>query len=210
MEWSLLLNYREALWQGFLMTVKITVVAGFGAFILGVLLACLRQLSLGLFSPWIGAYVEFMRNLPVVVKVFYLYFALGWDAWTAAWVGLTIHQSAYICDAIDAGFRSIAREQTEAAWALGHGRIDIFRLVLLPQAWSVSIPSITNQLIEVLKNSSVAMLISLQELTFHVQQIETDTFRGFEAAVVVTAVYVSIAFLISGIAARLEKRTELR
>lgn len=210
MNWWVLWEYREVLWQGFLMTVQITIVAGIGAFAIGVWLACLRQLSLGLITPWIGAYVEFMRNLPAVVKVFFLYFVMGWDAWTAAAVGLALHQSAYICDAVDSGFRSIAREQTEAAWALGHSRSDIFRMVLLPQAWSVSIPSITNQLIEVLKNSSVAMLISLQELTFQVQQIETDTFRGFEAATFVTLVYVAMAFSIAAVASRLEKRAELR
>lgn len=210
MNWSVLWDYREALWQGFLMTVQITVAAGIGAFLIGVLLACMRQLSLGVLTPWIAAYVEFMRNLPAVVKVFFLYFVMGWDTWTAAVVGLTLHQSAYICDAVDSGFRSIPREQTEAAWALGHSRTEIFRLVLLPQAWSISIPSITNQLIEVLKNSSVAMLISLQELTFQVQQIETDTFRGFEAATFVTVVYFAVAFTIASIAGRLEKRAELR
>ena len=210
MKWWVLWDYREALWQGFLMTVQITIVAAIGAFAIGVWLACLRQLSLGLVNPWISAYVDFMRNLPAVVKVFFLYFVLGWDSWTAAVVGLAVHQSAYICDAVDSGFRSIPREQTEAAWALGHRRSDIFRFVLLPQAWAVSIPAITTQLIEVLKNSSVAMLISVQEMTFQVQQVETDTFRGFEAATFVTAAYVALAFLVAWGASRLERRFDLK
>jgi His/Glu/Gln/Arg/opine family amino acid ABC transporter permease subunit len=152
MNWSILLDYREALWHGFVMTIQITVVAGLGGFFLGVWLACLRQLSLGVVDGWISAYVELMRDLPAVVKLFFLYFVCGWGGFTATVVGLSLHHSAYICDAADAGFRSVAREQSEAAWALGHRRSDIFRLVLLPQAWSASIPSITNQLIEVLKN----------------------------------------------------------
>lgn len=210
MNWLVLWDYREALWQGFQMTIQITIVAGLAAFAIGVWLACLRQLSLGLIDPWIVAYVEFIRNLPAVVKLFFLYFVLGWSGWMAAVIGLAIHQSAYICDAVHAGFRSVAREQTEAAWALGHRRSDVFRFVLLPQVWAISIPSITTQLIEVLKNSSVAMLISLQEMTFQVQQVETDTFRGFEAATFVTAVYVVLAFGIAWGASRFEKRHALK
>lgn len=210
MEWSVLLGYREVLIAGFVMTVQITLVAATGALLIGVVLSCFRQLPIYMVQRLIDAYVEFIRNIPAIVKVFFLYFAMGWEAWHSAVVGLAVHQSAYICDALDSGFRSVPQEQTEASWALGHSRLEIFRFVLLPQIWSVSLPSITNQLIEVLKNSSIVMLIGVQELTFQAQQIEADTFRGFEAATVVTAVYILLAFSIAAGATYVERRVSRR
>jgi len=210
MHWSVLATYWQAILHGLWVTVQITVWGGIGAFVIGVALGCLHQLPGYLLRRAIDAYVEFIRNIPAVVKVFFLYFVLGWEGWESAVVGLAIHQSAYICDAVDAGFRSVPREQAEASWALGHSRLEVFRYVLLPQTWTVSLPSITNQLIEVLKNSSIVMLIGVQELTFQAQQIETDTFRGFEAATAVTAIYVVLAFAIAGATAWFERKVARR
>ncbi|CAN1549336.1 HisM ABC-type amino acid transport system, permease component [Burkholderiaceae bacterium] len=210
MHWSVILTYRDALINGLVVTVQITVCAAIGAFVLGVILAFLRQLPVYVLKRLVDAYVEFIRNIPAIVKVFFLYFVMGWEGWQSAVVGLAIHQSAYICDALDAGFRSVPREQSEASWALGHSRFATFRFVLLPQIWVVSLPSITNQLIEVLKNSSIVMLIGVQELTFQAQQIEADTFRGFEAATVVTAIYIMLAFGIAGGASWFERKVARR
>ena len=210
MHWSVILTYRDALINGLVVTVQITICAAIGAFLLGVILACLRQLPFYFLKRLVDVYVEFIRNIPSIVKVFFLYFVMGWEGWQSAVVGLAIHQSAYICDALDAGFRSVPREQSEASWALGHNRFATFRFVLLPQIWVVSLPSITNQLIEVLKNSSIVMLIGVQELTFQAQQIEADTFRGFEAATVVTAIYIMLAFGIAGGASWFERKVARR
>lgn len=210
MHWSVIATYWEAILTGLSVTVQITVCAAVGAFCLGIILGCMHQLPSYFVRRGIDVYVEFIRNIPAIVKVFFLYFVMGWEGWQSAVVGLAIHQSAYICDAVDAGFRSIAREQTEASWALGHSRLDVFRYVLLPQIWIVSLPSITNQLIEVLKNSAIVMLIGVQELTFQAQQIETDTFRGFEAATVVTLIYILLAFSIAGAATWFERKVTRR
>jgi polar amino acid transport system permease protein len=210
MHWGVLANYWGAILNGLSVTVQITVCAALGAFILGIILGCLHQMPSYFLRRCIDAYVEFIRNIPAIVKVFFLYFVMGWEGWQSAVVGLAIHQSAYICDAIDSGFRSVAREQSEASWALGHSHFEIFRFVLLPQIWVVSLPSITNQLIEVLKNSSIVMLIGVQELTFQAQQIETDTFRGFEAASAVTSIYIVLAFAIVGAANWFERKVTRR
>lgn len=210
MHWGVLANYWGALLTGLFVTVQITVCAALGAFILGIILGCLHQMPSYFMRCCIDAYVEFIRNIPAIVKVFFLYFVMGWEGWQSAVVGLAIHQSAYICDAIDSGFRAISREQSEASWALGHSHFEIFRFVLLPQIWVVSLPSITNQLIEVLKNSSIVMLIGVQELTFQAQQIETDTFRGFEAASVVTLIYIVLAFAIVGAANWFQRKVTRR
>lgn len=206
MHWAVLSDYWPAILHGLSVTLQITIVAALGALCIGVLIGCRHQTRSYALRRVIDAYVELIRNVPAIVKVFFLYFVLGWEGMESAIVGLAIHQSAYICDAVDAGFRSIPKEQSEAAWALGHSRSEVFIHVLLPQTWAVSMPSITNQLIEVLKNSSIVMLIGVQELTFQAQQIESDTFRGFEAATAVTAIYVTLAFGIAWLAHRFEHR----
>ena len=106
MHWSVILTYRDALINGLVVTVQITVCAAIGAFVLGVILAFLRQLPVYVLKRLVDAYVEFIRNIPAIVKVFFLYFVMGWEGWQSAVVGLAIHQSAYICDALDAGFRA--------------------------------------------------------------------------------------------------------
>ena len=116
----------------------------------------------------------------------------------AAVLGLSIHQSSYIADVLDAGFRSVPREQSEAAWACGHSRLQILHHVLLPQVVTTVMPPLTSQFIEIVKNSAVAMLLGIKELTFQTQNIDVETFRGFEAATAVTVIYLALSLTIAG------------
>jgi polar amino acid transport system permease protein len=206
MRWSVLWDYREALVSGLVLTVEITALTLVGALLLGTLVACVRQLPSYAIAQAMRAYVEVTRNIPSVVKVFFLYFVLGLDALPAAVLGLSVHQSSYISDVLDAGFRSIPREQSEAAWACGHSRLEIFRYVLLPQVWVMVLPPLTSQFIEIVKNSAAAMLLGIKELTFQTQNIDVETFRGFEAATAVTLIYLSLALSISWTSSLLERR----
>lgn len=206
MRWSVIWEYREALWTGLLFTLQITFLSALGAFILGTALACLKQLPSFAIGRLVATYVEVIRNIPSVVKVFFLYFVAGLDAMPAAVLGLAMHQSSYICDVLDSGFRSIAREQSEAAWACGFNRAQIFRYVLLPQVWAIVLPPLTSQFIEIVKNSAAAMLLGIKELTFQTQNIDVETFRGFEAATAVTVLYLLLALAIAGGMSLLERR----
>lgn len=206
MRWSVIWDYREALWTGVLLTLQITALSMIGALLLGTVLACLKQLPSYLLGRLVTTYVELIRNLPSVVKVFFLYFVVGLDALPAAVIGLSMHQSSYICDVLDSGFRSIPREQSEAAWAGGLTRAQIFLFVLLPQVWGIVLPPLTSQFIEILKNSAAAMLLGVGELTFQTQTIDVETFRGFEAATSVTLIYLMLALAIVGAAKLIETR----
>lgn len=210
MRWSVLWDYREALVSGLVLTVEITALTMVGALLLGTIVACLRQMPSFAIGRAMHAYVEVIRNIPSVVKVFFLYFVLGLDALPAAVLGLSLHQSSYISDVLDAGFRSVPREQSEAAWACGHSRLEIFLHVLLPQVWATVLPPLTSQFIEIVKNSAAAMLLGIKELTFQTQNIDVETFRGFEAATAVTLIYLSLALAISGASSLLERRIAWR
>jgi polar amino acid transport system permease protein len=198
MRWLVIWDYREALVSGLLLTIQITLLTMAGALLLGTLVACLRQLPNYFAGRAVLTYVEITRNIPSVVKVFFLYFVAGLDALPAAVLGLSLHQSSYISDVLDAGFRSVPREQSEAAWACGHNHRQIFLHVLLPQVVVIVMPPLASQFIEIVKNSAAAMLLGIKELTFQTQNIDVETFRGFEAATAVTLIYLALALTISG------------
>jgi polar amino acid transport system permease protein len=206
MRWSVIWDYRQALCSGLYLTIEITVFTMIGSLLLGTLVACLRQLPSFAIERTATVYVELIRNVPSVVKVFFLYFVAGLDALPAAVLGLSLHQSGYIADVLDSGFRSIPREQSEAAWACGHDRRQIFVHVLLPQVCAIAMPPLASQLIEIVKNSAAAMLLGIKELTFQTQNIDVETFRGFEAATAVTLIYLALALLIAGTMTLLERR----
>ena len=198
MRWSVIWDYREALLSGLAYTLAITALTMIGATLLGILVACLHQQPSYVVIRLAETYVEVIRNIPSVIKVFFLYFVAGLDAMPAAVLGLSIHQSSYIADVLDAGFRSVPREQSEAAWACGHSRLQILHHVLLPQVVTTVMPPLTSQFIEIVKNSAVAMLLGIKELTFQTQNIDVETFRGFEAATAVTVIYLALSLTIAG------------
>jgi polar amino acid transport system permease protein len=210
MHWEVIWRYREVLWTGLVFTLELSVLSIIGSLIVGVVMGCLGALPSFFLRKFVATYVEVLRNLPVVVKLFFLYFVLGLEAMPAAVIGLVTHQSAYIADLVAAGLRAVPREQSEAAYACGHGRWQIYRHILLPQALRIVAPPMTSQFIEVVKNSSTAMLIGVEELTFQTQAIESETYRGFEAATTVTLIYLVMALAIAGGMALLERRIRLR
>lgn len=198
MKWSIIWEYRETLLHGLWLTVQLSLASIVASTIVGLVLGCIGSLQSFLAKRLVGSYVELLRNIPMVVKLFFFYFAVGLDAIPAALIALTLHQSAYITDVIASGFRAVPREQFEAAYAGGLTRTQSFNHVLLPQVLRNVVPPMTTQYIEVVKNSAIAMMIGIEELTYQTQHIETETFRGFEAATIVTLAYILLCFAIAG------------
>jgi polar amino acid transport system permease protein len=157
----------------------------------------------------VAGYVEVMRNTPAIVKIFFLYFALNLGATTAAIVGLTLHQSGYIAEVVRAAIRSVPGVQVEAALSSGLKRLQIARWVVVPQALDIMIPPLTNQYVELIKNSSVAMTVGITELTFQTQQIEFETLRGFEVATAVTVAYMGLALVATATMHWLERKVRV-
>jgi polar amino acid transport system permease protein len=197
MEWSIIWNYREALFHGLLQTLQLAVIGIPCTFVLGLMLGCVASLPGPYPREIVSYFVAPMRNIPIIVKLFVFYFVLGMDALPASLLTLILHHSAYICDITTAGFRSIPREQVEAAGACGHSYPQIFRYVLLPQAIRIIKPPLTSQFVDVVKNSSVCMVVGIQDLTFQTQEIAHYTFRGFEAATAVSILYLIITTTIA-------------
>ena len=197
--WPVLWEYRETLLQGFLLTIQLFFICSALSLILGMIFGIFgtsRRLWLRLIAE---AYVEFNRNIPMIVQLFFLYFAFGMDAFFASVVGLSIHQSAYMAEVIRSGIQSLPRGQFEAGLSTGLPVTGVLRYIILPQALVIVIPPLITQFLEVLKNSSIAMTITVTELTFQTQQIESFTFRGFEAATAVTLIYLFLSLIIAAV-----------
>jgi polar amino acid transport system permease protein len=211
-DWGVLLVYRHLLWQGLLLTVQISALSMVLSLVLGGVIGLGRRMEIASVRWLCGAYIEFFRNIPLIVQLFFWYFAVGLEAFPAAVIGLTVYTSAYIAEVIRSGLQSIPRTQIEAARSFGMTPFQAIRHVVLPQALMRVIPPLGVEFINVIKNSSIAMTISVTELTFQTQQIESLTFRGFEAATAITVLYVLLALSIVLLMAAIERfvRLDLR
>jgi polar amino acid transport system permease protein len=206
-DWSVLWQYREDLVSGLAVTLAISVAGILGATVLGVLVGCLATSKSYLLQKLTGSYTVLLRNLPLLVKLVFLYYVVSLGPLTAAIAALVLHQSAPIADVVASGIRSVAVGQFDAALALGLRPVEIFRRIILPQTVRVILPPMTTQYASIVKNSAVVSLIGVADLTFQTQEINVQTFRGFEAATAATLLYAAVTFLIIGAMAR---RTQAR
>jgi len=155
-------------------------------------------------------YVEIFRNVPLLVQMFFWYFVLPellparigaaikemdppWASFFPALVCLGLFTGARIAEQVRAGIDALDSGQREAALALGLKRATIYRVILLPQAFRIILPTLTSEFMTIFKNTSVALTIGLVELTATAREINENTFRTFEAFGVVTIVYLVLA-----------------
>jgi polar amino acid transport system permease protein len=168
----------------------------------------------------VAGYVSYHRNVPTLVQLMLWYFGIfsllpqalqDWlsshDAETIlSIVALGLCQAAYFSEDMRSGLRAIPAGQAEAARALGHGYIGSMRFVMLPQAVRNAIPALINHSVSLFKNSSLAMAIGVAELTHAVKEVESQSFRAFEAYSLATVLYLSISLLIMAAGAWSAKR----
>lgn len=190
-------------------TLKLTALSGLGALAAGGIAALLR-LSDSLAARSIAwAYVEAIRNTPLLIQLLFLYFviapALGLDALSSAVIGLSLFEGAYVSEILRAGIVSIDHGQWDAARSLGMGRAAAYRLVVLPQAVRRVLPPLASQSVSLLKDSSLASVIAMAELTLRGGEIVAQTFLSFEIWFTVAALYWLVATALSGLSARLER-----
>jgi His/Glu/Gln/Arg/opine family amino acid ABC transporter permease subunit len=209
-DWAILWQYRDALASGLAITLAVSALGVVGATVLGALVGCLARSNSYLLQRLTVTYTELLRNLPLIVKLFFLYFVVGLPALPAALAALVLHQSAYIADVTASGLRSVARGQFDAGRSLGLSRSQVFLRIILPQALRVMVSPMTSQYVSIIKNSSVVALIGVTDLTFQTQQINVETFRGFEAATAATLLYMLVAGAVIAGMTRLQRRQATR
>ncbi|MGH7826491.1 MAG: amino acid ABC transporter permease [Candidatus Binatia bacterium] len=221
-DWSVLWSGQSGSWllQGVITTIEISVLGWLLAIILGILSGALRTLPFPPLRYLATFYVEFFRNVPLLVWMFFWYFAVPpllpqairewlFDHGAEFWAGtfaLGVYHGARFSEVIRSGIQSIPKTQFEAAVSTGLTEAQAYRLIIIPIAVRLVIPPMTNESLNLLKNSSIALTIGVAELTFQTRQIETYTARALEALTAGTLIYLLLCLSLSAVMALVERR----
>lgn len=197
--------------KGAAVTLQITMMAAVLALVLSFIVAFGRMASNKAVRVASTAYVEFLRGTSALVQLFYLFFMLPafgitLGAMTTAIVGLALNMSAYGAEIVRSAIQSIDKGQHEAGAALGLSRLKVLRLIVIPQAFLLMLPSFGNLLIELIKATSLVSLITLTELTFSGRQMVVTTGRTFEVWGLVLLMYFAMAYPLTWIVRLAENR----
>ncbi|OGL00130.1 MAG: hypothetical protein A3E31_06870 [Candidatus Rokubacteria bacterium RIFCSPHIGHO2_12_FULL_73_22] len=221
-QWGVLWSGQSGSWllQGVLTTLGISALAWILAAALGILSGALRTVPWRPLRAAAVFYVEFFRNVPLLVWMFFWYFGVppllprpvqdwlfnhGAEFW-AGMFALGVYHGARMSEVIRSGIQSIPRTQFEASMAMGLTTFQAYRLVIVPIALRLIVPPATNESLNLLKNSSVALTISVAELTFQTRQIETYTAKAIEALTAGTLIYLVLCVSIAAVMAWVERR----
>jgi len=207
--------YREIiafLPDGILRTFQVTLISIFFALIIGLVTGLGRISRVTIVNRIATVYVEVIRGIPLLVQLFYIYFALGrflsLDRMVAAILAMSICYGAYMGEIFRAGIQSIPKGQMEAALALGMSRRQALRLVILPQTMRVILPPIGNEFIALLKDSSLVSIVAVSDLLRRGREYASTTFFYFEAYTMVALIYLVFTLFFSKAVAIMEERLE--
>jgi glutamate/aspartate transport system permease protein len=216
-------EYWQLIVSGVYWTLAVSACSWIIALALGSVIGTIRTTT----SPWLvglgNAWVEFFRNIPLLVQMFLWYFVVpefipplkSWIVHTdpayaqfiSAVLCLGFYTSARIAEQVRAGIQSLPRGQRFAGMAIGLTTPQVYRFVLLPMGFRIIIPPLTSETMNLIKNSSVALTIGLAELTFRARELGEYTFNFFEAFTAATLIYIVIALTANRIMAVVEKKT---
>jgi glutamate/aspartate transport system permease protein len=204
-------NYLDMLLSGLVLTIETAICAWIIALAFGLVIGVMRTLPSRAASLVGFAYVEFFRNMPLLVQLFIWFFVLpelvphGLGLWlkqmpnapfyTAA-IGVGLFMSARVAEQTRAGVNSLPRGQKLAATALGLTTAQTYRYVLLPMAFRIVLPPLTSEFLSTIKNTSVAITIGLIELTGQARAMQEFSFQVFEAFTAATVLYLLINLVV--------------
>jgi His/Glu/Gln/Arg/opine family amino acid ABC transporter permease subunit len=203
-------NWRELL-DAFVNTLKVSLIAIAGAAVIGIVLGAARAYRVPVVSQLAAVYVEVIRNTPILVQIFMIFFALPQlgirlDAFTVAWLAVMIWGGAFNTENFRAGFEAVPYRYREAAYALGFGGISTFLNVTLPIGGRIALPSSINTYISVVKNTSLMYVIGYPELTTTAINIANLTLETLEALTVLAIVYLALVWGLSAAIRMLESK----
>jgi polar amino acid transport system permease protein len=198
---TLLFPYWPVYVSGTVTTLAVSALAVAFAFPLGLLGALCRVSPRRLVRWPAAAYVEVLRNVPFLVVLYIVFFALPAiglviDPFIAAVVTMSLNGSAFVVEIFRGGFAAIPPAQTQAGLSLGMGRYQVFRYVVFPQVVAVAFPALGNQVTSIVIGSSVCSVIGVQEVTYQILVVGASTFRYFEVFTLAAVMYLIATQLI--------------
>jgi polar amino acid transport system permease protein len=200
--------------NGLVVTVEITGVSLVLSLALGLVSALFRLSGSVVARAVSRAYLEAIRNTPLLVQIFFIYFVaspvLGIGRFASAVLALSLFEGAYISEIIRAGILSVPGGQWDAALSIGMGRLDAYRSVILPQAVRHALPPLTGQAISLIKDSALVSTIAVYDLTMRAQAIIAETYLTFELWFTVAALYLLMTLSLSVAASFMERRFRMK
>ncbi len=224
-QWSILWTGENGRWliRGILTTLQLSALSWLLACGLGILSGALRTAPLRPLRALATCYVEFFRNVPLLVWLFFWYFGApqalppaaqewlnrhGPEFWSAV-IALGTYHGARMSEVIRAGLQSIPNTLLEASVATGLSVGQAYRHILIPIAVRLIVPPATNEALNLLKNSSLALTIGVAELTFMTRQVETYTAKAFEALTAGTLIYLALCLGVAAIMGQVERAVRI-
>jgi polar amino acid transport system permease protein len=200
LDFAVILERWPMFLDGAVLTIQLALLATVLGFIIGTLCAMGRRSGIGWIERACGAYVEAIRNTPLLVQIFLVYFGLSslglaLPAFTVAVIALVINVGAYTTEIMRAGFDSIPKGQIEAGECLGLSPWQVYWHVILLPATERVYPALTSQFVLLMLASSICSQISAEELTAVANFVQSDTYRAFETYVLVAVLYLVLSLL---------------
>lgn len=217
-------QYHDWLVQGLILSLELAGITLLLAVPLALVVALLRLAPVAPLRALGFAYVESIRNIPLLAHMLFWYFGAPEllpevaKAWlysgnieaASAVAALTLYTAAFMAEDIRSGIRAVPGVQLEAGRALGFGFLATMRLVILPQALRVTVPPLISQTLNLWKNTSIATVIGVAEMMYQAAKVESASFRSAEAFVFATAAYLTVSLAITGLAAWYQQRYPVR
>ena len=210
-DWGYAFEVLPQLLRALLVTLEITLLGSVLALVVGLVVAVLRQARIPVLDQVLWALVEFIRSTPLLVQVFFLYFALPrfgitLSALTVGVLGLGLHYATYTSEVYRAGIEAVPRGQWEAATALSLSRARTWTGVILPQAIPRVVPALGNYVISMFKEVPLLLAISVVEVVNKAQEIGSQTFRFTEPYTIAGLLFLVLSYPASILIRRLERR----
>jgi len=203
--------------QGIIVTLELTALGMLGGFLLGFPLAVARTYSKGFFR-WLSiGYIELIRGTPMLLQLYLIGFGLPllireyfpnfvMNVFWAAVIGMMLNSAAYQAEYIRGAFTAIESGQSEAGIAIGMSKWQIIMKIIFPQAFRIMLPSWTNEIIYLLKYSSLAMLLAVPEIMYQAKVVAAETFMYAEVWLIVALIYLIFALIITQAMRIVEKK----
>ncbi len=217
-------EYLDLILQGLQTTLVLFAISWIIGLVLAIILTVIRSINFKPTQFLVAAFVEYHRNVPILIQLFVWYFGfavilpdavndylndIGAEIGYAI-VALALNKAAYMSEDFRSGLRSIHPAQMEAARSIGLNYLGAMRWVILPQAWRLALPALLGQTLILFKGTSLAAAIGVAELSYQARYVEEQSFRIFEAYGIATAIYMLISFAIMWLSSILSKRFQLR
>lgn len=211
MNWSYLVDVIPRFVQAGWVTLQLSFWGILFSLLFGLLIAVITAYKIRPFYTLARAYIELSRNTPLLIQLFFLYYGLPkigikWDGFTCGVIALVFLGASYMAEAIRAGLLAISTGQIEAAKSIGLTPLQAFRYVIFPQAWAISLPAVSANVLFLIKESSVISAVAVAELMFVTKDIIGMDYKTNEALFLLFISYLVILLPISLLARYAENR----